>query len=128
MAQPFDGVHTPLDNRARLDFFSRLKNAVYAVWCYFSFSHLGALLDKGEAKTIDQFSARDFHPKRVNPKELLHKFDALYAPLKVRTCEAPLRITKRTGERKGSKLHRCALDIGRAGTCQYSAAVDLLDL
>ena len=84
MAQPFDGVHTPLDNRAQQPAcLSQLENAIYAALHFFSFSHLGGLLDKGEEKTIDQFSARDFHPKGVNPKEMLHKFDKLYTPLKV---------------------------------------------
>ena len=57
--------------------------AVYSLWCFFSFAHVGGLLDKGEAKTLDQYSAREFHPNGLDPRRLQQKFDAYYDSLKV---------------------------------------------
>ena len=85
MASTFDGVQSADDAAAasRESLLTKFARRAYDAWCYFSFSHVNALLDKGAARSLDQFSATEFHPKGVHPKQLLKEFNSFYAPLKV---------------------------------------------
>ena len=81
MAAPVESITMQKADAPSL--FRKLRRAAWLAYCFFSYSHVGPLLEKGLQNNIDELSAKEFHPRNFAAADLLNKFNAIHDPMKV---------------------------------------------
>ena len=107
--------------------FKRLRRAAWLAYCFFSYSHMGPLLEKGLQNNIDELSAKEFHPSNFAAADLLDKFHSIYEPMRVPLAATinlrPLQCSLPSFQRKGPK--GSSLDMGWAFIKQHRLNMSL---